>query len=137
MTALPAFTWEEKRLRKAALEFIGRLEEERGRFESRPLGSSTDGAARRWEQRLDDETLLAEHALHSTNRGTPLDAPWPAEARERVRSCVRLVRAYRQRQDADNERFYLDRLKKARRFYRGSIAHARREMATTTLQAAE
>ena len=49
-----------------------------------------------------------------------------------MRACLRLVRAYRQRGDADNVRFYLSRLQKSLTFYRRAIARSRQEIETNT-----
>ena len=135
MTALPAFPPETRQIRRDALALLERCEEAWERWRGRPLAAYPRHRERAHEEGLEREERLAVHALNTTNRGTPLDAPWPTEARERVRACVRLVRSYRQRDDADNVKFYLGRLEKARDFYRRAIASARTE--ASVQQAAE
>ena len=136
MTAYAPFTFEQKRLRRDAVEQLERCEEAWERWRGRPLASYPRHRERAHEEGLEREERLAVFTLTATNRGTPLDAPWPTEARERVRACVRLVRSYRQRNDADNANFFLGRLQKSLNFYRHAIKRARQDMAAT-LQAAE
>ena len=128
----PPFAPAEKQLRRDALAQLERCEDAWERWRGRPLA-----AYPRMRERAHEEGL-AVFALTAPGRGSPLDTPWPAEARERVRACLRLVRAYRQRHDTDNVRFYLGRLEKSLAFYRRAVARSRQEMAAKAdLQAAE
>ena len=134
----PPFAPAEKQLRRDALAQLERCEEAWERWRGRPLAAYPRMRERAHEEGLEREERLAVFALTATGRGSPLDTPWPAEARERVRACLRLVRAYRQRHDVDNVRFYLGRLEKSLDFYRRAVAGSRQEMAAKTdLQAAE
>ena len=134
----PPFAPAEKQLRRDALAQLERCEEAWERWRGRPLAAYPRMRERAHEEGLEREERLAIFALTATGRGSPLDTPWPAEARERVRACLRLLRAYRQRHDIDNVRFYLGRLEKSLAFYRRAVARSRQEMAAKTdLQAAE
>ena len=134
----PPFALADKRLRQDALAQLERCEEAWESWRGRPLAAYPRMRERAQEEGLEREERLAVFALTATSRGSPLDAPWPTEARERVRACLRLLRAYRQRHDMDNARFYLGRLEKSLAFYRRAIAHSRQEVAAKTdLQAAE
>lgn len=134
----PPFAPAEKQLRRDALAQLECCEEAWERWRGRPLAAYPRMQERAHEEGLEREERLAVFVLTATGRGSPLDTPWPAEARERVRACLRLVRAYRQRHDVDNVRFYLGRLEKSLDFYRRAVARSRQEMAAKTgLQAAE
>ena len=134
----PPFAPAEKQLRRDALAQLERCEEAWERWRGRPLAAYPRMRERAHEEGLEREERLAVFALTATGRGSPLDTPWPAEARERVRACLRLMRAYRQRHDVDNVRFYLGRLEKSLDFDRRAVARSRQEIAAKTdLQAAE
>ena len=139
----PPFAPAEKQLRRDALAQLERCEEAWERWRGRPLAAYPRMRERAHEEGLEREERLSVFVLAATGRGSPLDTPWPTEARERVRACLRLVRAYRQRGDADNVRFYLSRLQRSLTFYRRAITRSRQEMETSAagagpkLQAAE
>ena len=133
----PSFSFDEKCLRRDAVEQMDRCDEAWERWRSRPLGCYPREAEQAHEGGIQREERLAKYALDRTNRGTPLDSPWPCQARERVRSAIRMVRAHRQRGDEDNARFYLARLQKHLQFYRCAVARCRQAQMEEHSQPAE
>lgn len=137
MTALPAFTFEQKQLRRAAIAELEAIEDRRDEWANRPFGTYTPTAERAVEDRFTRRTKLAEHALTSTAR-CYLDEPAVCFWRARVREQIRMTRLYQN--DKDEERrekmagYYRERVGRWVQGYRRAIAHAR---PATSLQAAE
>ena len=137
MTALAAFPYEIKRLRRAAIAELEAIEDRRDEWADRPLGTYAPTDERAVEDRFTRREMLATHALESTARGY-MDELNVCLWREKVRECLRMARAYEQDHDEERRRkmapYYHQRALRFRVGYRRAIAAAR---PAASLQAAE
>ena len=134
----PAFDYDTKQLRKAAIAELEALEDIRDQWRNRPLGTYNPASERSVEDTHMQREQLARHALTSTARSY-MDSCHVCEWRAKVREQIRMARAYQnayttapesESSNRDMARYYrTHRVPLWLQGYRRAIAHARPEIA--------